>query len=58
MEVALASSSSVQGPSVLDTPTPGLNDQRLVPMFTSFWVSYWPSGKLTARLVPMMRSGW
>ena len=33
--VVAAATSSVQGPTALETPTSGLKDQRLVPMLTS-----------------------
>jgi hypothetical protein len=54
--VAAAVSSSVHGPTAFETPTSGLNDQRLVPMLTSLVLSYWPQGTVTRKLAPTIRS--
>jgi len=46
-----------QGKTERDDPhATGLNDQRLVPMFTSLSLSYWPIGTVTRRLAPRMKS--
>ena len=41
-------------PKARETPTSGLNDQRLVPRLISFVESYCPSGGTTVTLTPTM----
>src|SRR3954454_11216912 len=43
-------------PYVCDSPSSGLNDQRLVPRLMTFAGSYCPSGGTATRLTPTMRS--
>src|SRR5262245_48972368 len=49
-------SSRMRDPQAFDTPISGLKDERLVPTFRSLVESYWPSGAVTRRLTPTMRS--
>lgn len=50
-------SSKVNGSMILESPTSGLKDQRFVPTLSSLSELYWPSGAVTSRLAPMMKSG-
>src|SRR5206468_8084925 len=46
-KVTPVESSSLNFPIALETPRPGLKDQRFVPMFTALLVSYWLNGAVT-----------